>query len=188
MSASKLIRQVMEETGTSVKQLSELLGIRPQSVSNALYKGVKNYDDFVKIVSLMGGTVQVKTPGGKVLPEDETGKKGRNPARCRGPARKIKILEVEQPERLTGPWASQASGRRSTGSFSFLASLTSKSPLLFVLAGQQLAFLVTVEVIFSPAASLQTPWAGCPALWPSRGSSSAGCGQPERRNTPLSGP
>ena len=36
MSASKLIRQLMEETGTSVKQLSELLGIRPQSVSNAL--------------------------------------------------------------------------------------------------------------------------------------------------------
>lgn len=89
MSASKLIRQVMEETGTSVKQLSELLGIRPQSVSNALYKGVKNYDDFVKIISLMGGTVQVKTPGGKVLPEDET-EKGPEPCEVQRPGPEVK--------------------------------------------------------------------------------------------------
>ena len=84
MSASKLIRQLMEETGTSIKQLSELLGIRPQSVSNALYKGVKSYDDFVKIISLMGGTVQVKTPGGKVFPEDET-EKGPEPCEMQRP-------------------------------------------------------------------------------------------------------
>lgn len=90
MSASKLIRQLMEETGTSVKQLSELLGIRPQSVSNALYKGVKNYDDFVKIISLMGGTVQVKTPGGKVFteadarPEEQT-EKGPEPCEVQRP-------------------------------------------------------------------------------------------------------
>lgn len=84
MSASKLIRQLMEETGTSVKQLSEMLGINPQSVSNALYKDTYRFRDFEKIISLMGGTVQVKTPGGKVLPEDET-EKGPEPCEMQRP-------------------------------------------------------------------------------------------------------
>lgn len=89
MSASKLIRQLMEETGTSVKQLSEMLGINPQSVSNALYKDTYRFRDFEKIISLMGGTVQVKTPGGKVLPEDET-EKGPEPCEMQRPGPEAK--------------------------------------------------------------------------------------------------
>ena len=95
MSASKLIRQLMEETGTSVKQLSEMLGINPQSVSNALYKDTYRFRDFEKIVSLMGGTVQVKTPGGKVFTEadaqpEEQKEKGPEPCKVQRPGPEAK--------------------------------------------------------------------------------------------------
>lgn len=88
--SSKIFRQLMEETGTSVNQLAEMLGVKPQSVRNILYRGVNRCDDFVKIVSLMGGTVQVKTPGGKVFTEtdaqpEEQKEKGPEPCKVQRP-------------------------------------------------------------------------------------------------------
>ena len=76
MSASRIIKQLMAETDTSVKHLADGMGCNPQSFSNRLYRGTFSYSDFAKVVSLMGCKVQVVTSSGKVFediydPEDE---------------------------------------------------------------------------------------------------------------------
>lgn len=59
MSASKVIKQIMLETDTSVKDLASMLGMKSSQVlSNKLYRDTFTFDDYIKIVGLMGCTVQ----------------------------------------------------------------------------------------------------------------------------------
>lgn len=62
MSASKVIKQIMVERDASVKELAEKLGLKsPQILSNKLYRDTFSFDDYVKIVNLLGCTVQTVT-------------------------------------------------------------------------------------------------------------------------------
>lgn len=62
MSASKVIKQIMVERGVSVKELSAQLGMKsPQILSNKLYRDTFTYDDYIKIVNILGCTVQTVT-------------------------------------------------------------------------------------------------------------------------------
>ena len=60
MSASKVIKQLMAETGTTVRELAAGMGCR----------GTFTYTDYLKIVSLMGCTVQTVTSTGKAFQND----------------------------------------------------------------------------------------------------------------------
>ena len=62
MSASKVIKQIMVEREISVKELASQLGMKsPQILSNKLYRDTFTYDDYIKIVNLLGCTVQTVT-------------------------------------------------------------------------------------------------------------------------------
>lgn len=62
MSASKVIKQIMVERGVSVKELATQLGMKsPQILSNKLYRDTFTYDDYIKIVNILGCTVQTVT-------------------------------------------------------------------------------------------------------------------------------
>lgn len=58
MSASKIIKQIMIERDISVKTLSKMMGVKPQILSNKLYRDTFTYNDYIKIVNLLGCTVQ----------------------------------------------------------------------------------------------------------------------------------
>ncbi len=68
MSASKVIKQIMVETDTSVKDLAAMLGMKsPQILSNKLYRDTFTFEDYVKITGLLGCTVQtVVDSSGKI--------------------------------------------------------------------------------------------------------------------------
>ncbi len=68
MSASKVIKQIMLETDTTVKDLASMLGMKSSQVlSNKLYRDTFTFDDYIKIVGLMGCTVQtVVSSSGKL--------------------------------------------------------------------------------------------------------------------------
>lgn len=68
MSASKVIKQIMVETDTSVKDLAAMLGMKsPQILSNKLYRDTFTFEDYVKITELLGCTVQtVVDSSGKI--------------------------------------------------------------------------------------------------------------------------
>ena len=70
MSASKVIKQLMAETGTTVRELAAGMGCTPHSFSNRLCRGTFTYTDYLKIVSLMGCTVQTVTSTGKAFQND----------------------------------------------------------------------------------------------------------------------
>ena len=62
MSASKVIKQIMVERGISVRELAAQLGMKsPQILSNKLYRDTFTYNDYVKIVNILGCTVQTVT-------------------------------------------------------------------------------------------------------------------------------
>lgn len=61
MSAAKVIKQIMVERDVSVKDLAEDLGLKPQVLSNKLYRDTFTYSDYVKIVNRLGCTVQTVT-------------------------------------------------------------------------------------------------------------------------------
>ncbi len=61
MSASKVIKQIMVEKDVSVKDLAMQLNIKPQILSNKLYRDTFSYNDYIKIVNLLGCTVQTIT-------------------------------------------------------------------------------------------------------------------------------
>jgi len=61
MSASKVIKQIMVEKDVSVKDLAMQLGIKPQILSNKLYRDTFTYSDYIKTVNLLGCTVQTIT-------------------------------------------------------------------------------------------------------------------------------
>ncbi len=68
MSASKVIKQIMVETDTSVKDLATMLGMKSSQVlSNKLYRDTFTFEDYVKIANLLGCTVQtVVDSNGKI--------------------------------------------------------------------------------------------------------------------------
>lgn len=53
MSASKTIKKIMLDKNISVKELAEKLGIKPQILSNKLYRDTFTYNDYVKIVNIL---------------------------------------------------------------------------------------------------------------------------------------
>ena len=74
MSASKVIKQIMVETDTSVKDLAAMLGMKSsQILSNKLYRDTFTFEDYVKIVSMLGCTVQTTiNSSGKVYVNEYT--------------------------------------------------------------------------------------------------------------------
>lgn len=56
---SKIIKQLMIENNISVKQLAEMLDIKPQSVSNKLYRDNFTLDEFVKLTELLDADIKV---------------------------------------------------------------------------------------------------------------------------------
>ena len=61
MSASKIIKQIMVERDLSVKDLAALLDMKPQILSNKLYRDTFTYTDYIKIVNMLNCTVQTVT-------------------------------------------------------------------------------------------------------------------------------
>lgn len=61
MSASKVIKQIMVERDLSVKDLALEMNIKPQILSNKLYRDTFTYNDYIKIANLLGCTVQTIT-------------------------------------------------------------------------------------------------------------------------------
>lgn len=61
MSASKVIKQIMVERDLSVKNLALEMNIKPQILSNKLYRDTFTYNDYIKIANLLGCTVQTIT-------------------------------------------------------------------------------------------------------------------------------
>ncbi len=61
MSASKVIKQIMLERDLSVKDLALKMNIKPQILSNKLYRDTFTYNDYIKIANLLGCTVQTIT-------------------------------------------------------------------------------------------------------------------------------
>ena len=74
MSAAKVIKQIMLETDTSVKDLAAMLGMKSsQILSNKLYRDTFTFEDYIKITNLLGCTVQtVINANGKVYVNDYT--------------------------------------------------------------------------------------------------------------------
>ena len=58
MSATKTIKKIMLDKNISVKELAEKLGIKPQILSNKLYRDTFTYNDYVKIVNILGCDVK----------------------------------------------------------------------------------------------------------------------------------
>lgn len=56
---SKVIKQLMIEKDVSIKQLAEMLGIKPQSVSNKLYRDNYTLEEFINITNLLGADVVI---------------------------------------------------------------------------------------------------------------------------------
>lgn len=56
MSASKVIKQIMVERDLSVKDLALEMNIKPQVLSNKLYRDTFTYNDYIKIANLLGCT------------------------------------------------------------------------------------------------------------------------------------
>lgn len=61
MAASKVIKQIMVERDLSVKDLASLLEVKPQILSNKLYRNTFTYTDYIKIANMLNCTVQTVT-------------------------------------------------------------------------------------------------------------------------------
>lgn len=59
MSASKVIKKILIDKNLSIKDLAEKLGIKPQVLSNKLYRNTFTYDEYIKIANILG--CEVKT-------------------------------------------------------------------------------------------------------------------------------
>ena len=60
MSGSKVVRQVMIDTDTSVKAIAEALHQQPQSISNRLSRDTWRLDTFKAWLDAMGAEVVIK--------------------------------------------------------------------------------------------------------------------------------
>lgn len=61
VSASKIIKQLLIERNLAVKELSDKLGITPQSMSNKLYRDNFSFDEVVKIANILNCDVKLIT-------------------------------------------------------------------------------------------------------------------------------
>ena len=66
MSASKQIKQIMIDKDVKISELAEKIGMKPQPLSNKLYRDTMSYADVEKIASALGCDVK--------LVDRETGK------------------------------------------------------------------------------------------------------------------
>ncbi len=58
MSASKTIKKIMLDKNISVKELAEKLNMKPQVLSNKLYRDTFTYNDYVKIANILNCDVK----------------------------------------------------------------------------------------------------------------------------------
>lgn len=61
INTSKIIRQIMQEKQITVRELASLLKIKPQSLSNKLYRNNFSYKDVVIIANLLDCDVKIIT-------------------------------------------------------------------------------------------------------------------------------
>lgn len=66
MSASKTIKKIMLDKNISVKELAEKLGIKPQVLSNKLYRDTFTYNDYVKIANILDCDVKTISRNTKI--------------------------------------------------------------------------------------------------------------------------
>lgn len=59
MGASKQIKQVMIEKNIKVSELAEKIGMKPQPLSNKLFRDTMSYSDVEKIAVAMGCDVKI---------------------------------------------------------------------------------------------------------------------------------
>ncbi len=59
MGASKQIKQVMIEKNIKVSELAEKIGMKPQPLSNKLFRDTMSYNDVEKIAAAMGCDVKI---------------------------------------------------------------------------------------------------------------------------------
>ena len=58
MSASKTIKKIMLDKNISVKDLAEKLNMKPQVLSNKLYRDTFTYNDYIKIANILNCDVK----------------------------------------------------------------------------------------------------------------------------------
>lgn len=66
MSASKTIKKIMLDKNISVKELAQELGIKPQVLSNKLYRDTFTYNDYVRIANILGCDVKTISRDNKI--------------------------------------------------------------------------------------------------------------------------
>ena len=59
MGASKQIKQVMIEKNIKINELAEEIGMKPQPLSNKLYRDTMSYSDVEKIADALGCDVKI---------------------------------------------------------------------------------------------------------------------------------
>lgn len=59
MGASKQIKQVMIEKNIKVGELAEKIGMKPQPLSNKLFRDTMSYSDVVEIAAALGCDVKL---------------------------------------------------------------------------------------------------------------------------------
>ncbi len=59
MGASKQIKQVMIEKDIKLNELAEKIGMKPQPLSNKLYRDTMSYTDVEQIASALGCDVKI---------------------------------------------------------------------------------------------------------------------------------
>ena len=66
MSASKTIKKIMLDKNISVKELAEKLNMKPQVLSNKLYRDTFTYNDYVKIANILDCDVKTISRDNKI--------------------------------------------------------------------------------------------------------------------------
>ena len=66
MSASKTIKKIMLDKNISVKELAEKLGMKPQVLSNKLYRDTFTYSDYIKIANILDCDVKTISRDNKI--------------------------------------------------------------------------------------------------------------------------
>ena len=61
MDTKKVINQLLLERHTNINELSEKLGIKPQSLRNKISRGNYSLTDFIEIMDILNCDVQVVT-------------------------------------------------------------------------------------------------------------------------------
>ncbi len=59
MSGAKIIKQIMTEKNITVKQLAEMLDIKPQSMSNKLHRDNFTFEEMAQIADLLNCRIRV---------------------------------------------------------------------------------------------------------------------------------